>query len=79
MSERAIRPEPAPGNEAGPARATAVTTLPLDSAISHCEKLRRVLELEEWINGARDDALLVGTCRTWQLEREQLLFELQLS
>jgi hypothetical protein len=51
----------------------------LDSAISHCEKLRRVLELEEWINGARDDALLAATCRTWTEEREQLLFELQLS
>jgi hypothetical protein len=50
----------------------------LDSAISHAEKLRRVLELEEWINGARDDGLLAGTRRAWQQERQQLLAELQL-
>jgi hypothetical protein len=50
----------------------------VDSAISHCEKLRRVLELEEWINGMPDDPMLAATCRKWRKEREQLLSELHL-
>jgi hypothetical protein len=50
----------------------------VDSAISHCEKLRRVLELQEWIDGTRDDPLLATTCRKWKEEREQLLRELHL-
>jgi len=49
-----------------------------DTAISHCEKLRRVLELEEWINGTRGDPLLASACRRWQEARAQLLAELKL-
>jgi hypothetical protein len=52
---------------------------PVDSAIRHCEKLRRVLELEEWIAAARNDALLAGSCRAWRAEHQQLLTELNLS
>jgi hypothetical protein len=54
------------------------SSLLVDSAISHCEKLRRVLELQEWIDGTRDDPLLATTCRKWKEEREQLLRELHL-
>jgi hypothetical protein len=50
----------------------------VDSAISHAEKLRRVLELEEWIDGARDLPELATACRRWQEERAQLLAELHL-
>jgi hypothetical protein len=53
-------------------------SLLVDSAISHCEKLRRVLELEEWINGTPDNPTLVATRRKWKEEREQLLSELHL-
>jgi len=54
------------------------SSLLVDSAISHCEKLRRVVELEEWVNRAHDDPTLATTCRRWQEEREQLLIELHL-
>jgi hypothetical protein len=54
-------------------------SLLVDSAISHAEKLRRVLELEEWINNVTpDDPLLLTTSRKWRAEREQLLAELRL-
>jgi hypothetical protein len=53
--------------------------LPIDSAISHCEKLRRVLELEQWIRDACTDPILAASCRTWQAEREHLLAELNLT
>jgi hypothetical protein len=49
-----------------------------DTAISHCEKLRRVVELMEWINATRGDPLLASACRRWQEERAQLLAELNL-
>jgi len=49
-----------------------------DTAIGHCEKLRRVLELMEWINGTRGDPLLAAACRRWEEERAQLLAELNL-
>lgn len=49
-----------------------------DTAISHCEKLRRVLELEEWINASRGVPMLASACRRWQEERAQLLIELRL-
>jgi hypothetical protein len=52
--------------------------LPIDSAISHCEKLRRVLELEQWIRDACSDPILAAPCRRWQSERENLLAELHL-
>jgi hypothetical protein len=43
----------------------------VDSAISHCEKLRRILELEEWIAAARGNALLAGSCRAWHAEHQR--------
>lgn len=52
---------------------------PIDSAISHCEKLRRVLELEQWIRDACSDPILAAPCRRWQSERENLLAELNLT
>jgi hypothetical protein len=60
------------------ARGGDTSSLLVDSAISHCEKLRRVLELQEWIDGTHDDPLLATTCRKWKEEREQLLRELHL-
>jgi hypothetical protein len=51
----------------------------VDSAISHCEKLRRVLELEQWIAASDDDTLHISSCRVWRAEREQLLAELNLT
>ena len=49
-----------------------------DSAISRCEKLRRILELEAWIREARDCPLLGGAAERWQAERELLIAELRL-
>jgi len=49
-----------------------------DTAISHCEKLKRVLLLEEWINGTRGDPLLASASHRWQEERARLLAELNL-
>ena len=42
-----------------------------DTGISDGAKLRRLLELEEWLNGARDVPMLAMTCREWQEERAQ--------
>ena len=53
-------------------------SLVVDSAISHCEKLRRVLELESWIREAHDCPLLARGSERWQAEREELLAELEL-
>jgi hypothetical protein len=50
----------------------------VDTAISHLDKLRRVVMLEEWIRNASDDPLLARTCREWQAERERLLAEFDL-
>ena len=50
----------------------------VDTAISHLEKLRRVVMLEEWIRNAADDPLLTRTCREWHKERKQLIDELHL-
>jgi hypothetical protein len=50
----------------------------VDSAISHLEKLRRVLELEEWIRDASGDPLFAATRRAWRAERERLMRELGL-
>ena len=50
----------------------------VDTAISHCEKLRRIVELETWINGTPDSAIFAATRRKWQEERARLLAELQL-
>jgi hypothetical protein len=53
-------------------------SLLLDSAIGHCEKLRRVLELEAWIREARDNPILTRAAEQWSAEREQLIVELEL-
>jgi len=50
----------------------------VDTAISHLEKLRRVVMLEEWIRSAENDPLLAGTCIGWQNERQRLIAELHL-
>lgn len=53
-------------------------SLLVDTAISHCEKLRRVLELEEWIQEAQHYPILAGAAERWEAERVQLIAELQL-
>ena len=53
--------------------------LVVDSAIGHCEKLRRVLELETWIREVRDQPILAPVCEQWWAEHERLLAELELS
>jgi len=61
------------------ARGSDSDALLVDSAISHAEKLRRVLELEQWLNSATPDRPLpLSTRRKWQEQREQLLAELRL-
>jgi len=79
MNDRATRR--ASGSDIPPSTARDCDTgsLRVDSAISHCEKLRRVLELEEWINGMPDDPILAATGRKWKDGREQLLSELHLA
>ena len=79
MNDRATRR--ASGSDIPPSTARDGDTgsLLVDSAISQCEKLRRVLELEEWINGMADDPILAAACRKWKDEREQLLSELHLA
>ena len=57
----------------------ASESLLVDSAIGHCEKLRRVLELEAWIREAREHPILGGAAERWQAQREQLLAELEIS
>ena len=78
MNNRATRR--VSGSDIAPriARGGDTSSLLVDSAISHCEKLRRVLELQEWFDGTRDDPLLATTCRKWKEERKQLLRELHL-
>ena len=78
MSDQVTRPisdNDLPDSMAGGA---ADGSLLVDSAISHCEKLMRVMKLEEWISGARDDPILARACRRWQEELTQLLTELHL-
>jgi len=53
-------------------------SLLVESAISRCEKLRRVLELEAWIHEAQDSPILARAAERWQAEREQLMVELAL-
>lgn len=50
----------------------------VDSAISHCEKLRRILTLEAWIHEAEDRPILARAAERWQAERQQLMAELEL-
>jgi len=54
-------------------------SLAVDSAIGHCEKLRRVLELEAWIREARGQPILAPVCEEWRAEHGRLLAELHLS
>ena len=51
---------------------------PLDSAISHLDKLRRVIILEQWVNEVGDDPVLSAACAKWRAERERLIAELHL-
>ena len=67
------------GSGHGIPRAADARSLVVDSAISHCEKLRRVLELESWIREAQDCPLLARAAERWQAEREELLAELELA
>ena len=53
-------------------------SLLVDTAISHCEKLRRILELESWIQEAQAHPILAQAAERWQAERAQLIAELQL-
>ena len=61
-----------------PLGAADAQSLLVDSAIGHCEKLRRVLELESWIQEAQNRPILAQAAERWQSERAQLLAELQL-
>ncbi|MBV9726405.1 MAG: hypothetical protein JO299_14695 [Gammaproteobacteria bacterium] len=54
-------------------------SLMVDTAISHCEKLRRILELEAWIQEAHNHPILGSAAQRWQAERTHLIEELQLS
>jgi hypothetical protein len=78
MNDRATRR--VSGSDIPPsiARGGDTSSLLVDSAISHCEKLRRVLELKEWIDGTSDNPILATTCRKWREERAQLVRELHL-
>ena len=77
MVDQAIRPIVGDDISANASRGEETSSLQ-DTVISRCEKLRRVLELEEWINGSRDTPMLASASRRWQEERAQLLAELQL-
>jgi hypothetical protein len=79
MNDRATRRVSGSDIPRSTARDGDTGSLLVDSAIGHCEKLRRVLELEEWINGMPDDPILAATYRKWKDEREQLLSELHLA
>ena len=80
MNNRAMRAMSSdlPAPPAGVAGAADPRSLLVDSAISHAEKLRRVLQLEEWINGTPDTPMFEATRRSWQAQRERLLGELHL-
>ncbi len=78
MNDQVTRPisdSELPDSMAGGAEGSSLL---VDSAISHCEKLMRVMKLEEWISGARDNPILAAACRRWQEERAELLTELHL-
>ncbi len=80
MTNRAIRAPTSglPSLPAGAADAGDASSLLVDSAISHAEKLRKVLQLEEWINGTPDTPMFAASRRKWQEQRERLLGELHL-
>lgn len=81
MNHRVMRA--APGHDASTLPASVAgagdaASLLVDSAISHAETLRRVLQLEEWINATPDSPIFAPTRRKWQEQRETLLRELKL-
>jgi hypothetical protein len=80
MNNRAIRAASSdlPPLPAGVEGAGDPSSFLVDSAISHAEKLRKVLQLEEWINGTPDTPMFAATRRRWQEQRKRLLGELQL-
>jgi hypothetical protein len=80
MNNRATRAASSdlPPLPAGVAGAGDPSSFLVDSAISHAEKLRKVLQLEEWINGTPDTPMFAATRRRWQEQRKRLLGELQL-
>jgi hypothetical protein len=80
MNNRAMRAAATelPSLPTGAAGAAEASSLLVDSAISHAEKLRKVLQLEEWINGTPDTPMFKATRRKWQEQRERLLGELSL-
>jgi hypothetical protein len=80
MNNRAIRAASSdlPSLPAGVAGAGDASSLLVDSAIGHAEKLRRVLQLEEWINGTPETPMFAATRRKWQEQRKRLLGELHL-
>ena len=81
MNSRAIRAATSdrPSLPAGGAGAGDASSFLVDSAISHAEKLRRVLQLEEWIKGTPDTPMFAASRRKWQEQRKRLLGELHLA
>lgn len=73
MNDRATRRVSSSDIPPGIARGGDTGSLLVDSAINHCEKLRRVLELEEWINGTSDNPLLAATGPRASLPRSERL------
>jgi len=69
---------PGSTSELRPTQEKEISSLAVDSAISHCEKLRRVVELEEWIREACDSSILAAASERWRAERERLVAELAL-
>lgn len=80
MNHRVMRA--ASGHDASalpaPVASGDAAALLVDSAISHAETLRRVLQLEEWINATPDSPMFAPTRRKWQEQRERLLRDLKL-
>jgi hypothetical protein len=79
VHKRALQVKQSPMGMASDSGTPRVADALVDSAISHCEKLRRILELEGWIRAAHDCPILARGSERWQAEREQLLAELELS
>ena len=79
VHKRALQVKQSPMGMASDSGTPRVADALVDSAISHCEKLRRILELEGWIRAAHDCPILARASERWQAVREQLLAELELS
>src|SRR5437763_2183553 len=66
MNDQVTRPisdSELPDSMAGGAEGSSLL---VDSAISHCEKLMRVMKLEEWISGPRANRILAAAFRGGQ-------------